>query len=273
MAKAKVVKWKISRLKKHPKQDEMFGDISEEERRALADDMERNGQRQPVEIRPDGTIIAGHQRVLAATLLGWAEIDVVVRYDLEEKGDAAVEKEFIDDNLIRRQLSPLARARCIRRLMEIEAGGRTGGLGWKGKEELKATMGRRLHVSPRSVSRYLLVLDAPPAVQRAFDQNQITLINAGKVALLGKSEQLEISKRIQAGEKAAKVITEYLSKPESRHKKVADAVAGFVRNLERGRQDLDGRVDEVRPGHVRSVTEELRKAHALIGKLIGKAAK
>ena len=121
MAKAKVVKWKISRLKKHPKQDEMFGDISEEERRALADDMERNGQRQPVEIRPDGTIIAGHQRVLAATLLGWTEIDVIVRFDLEEKGDAAVEAHFLGDNLYRRQLSPLNRARCIRRLMEIES--------------------------------------------------------------------------------------------------------------------------------------------------------
>jgi hypothetical protein len=191
MAKAKVVKWKISKLKKHPKQDEMFGDLPYEEHRALADDMKRKGQRHPVEIRPDGTIIAGHQRVLAALLLGWTEIDGVIRYDFEEIADAAVEKEFIDDNLIRRQLSALARARCIKRLMEIESG-RAGGLDWKGKEELKSKIGKQHHLSSRSVSRYDLALDAPPAVQQAFDRNEITLINAGKVALLPKSEQQEI---------------------------------------------------------------------------------
>ena len=121
------------------------------------------------------------------------------------------------------------------------------------------------------MSRYDLALDAPPAVQQAFDRHEITLINTGKVALLPKSEQQEIVNRIEAGEKPAKVIMEYLIKPDARHKKVGDAVAGFVRSLERGRQDLDGRVDEVRPGHVRPHAEELQQARALIGKLIGKA--
>jgi ParB-like chromosome segregation protein Spo0J len=104
-------KWNLKMLHEHLRQAAMFGDLPEEEIRALAEDMARNGQRQPVEIRPDGTIIAGHQRVLAAKLLGWTEIDVIVRYDLEEQGDAAVEAYFVGDNLFRRQLSPLATSR------------------------------------------------------------------------------------------------------------------------------------------------------------------
>ena len=57
---------------------------------ALARDMDENGLRDPVEVLPDGTLVTGHQRVRAAGLLGWEEIDVVVRHDLADRGDAAV---------------------------------------------------------------------------------------------------------------------------------------------------------------------------------------
>src|SRR6266404_5410809 len=48
-------KWEIAKLKEHPRQAAMFGDVSDEELQRLANDM-RAGQRQPVEIVPDGTI-------------------------------------------------------------------------------------------------------------------------------------------------------------------------------------------------------------------------
>jgi ParB-like chromosome segregation protein Spo0J len=65
-----VERWKISRLKARPQQAAIFGDVSAAELDALAADMTEHGQRDPVEILPDGTIAAGHQRVRAAKKLG-----------------------------------------------------------------------------------------------------------------------------------------------------------------------------------------------------------
>jgi ParB/RepB/Spo0J family partition protein len=264
-------KWKLSKLKKHPRQDEFFGDLPDAELRALATDMQRHGLRQPIEIRPSGEIITGHQRVLAAELLNWTEIDAIVRRDLDDKGDAAVEAHFLADNLHRRQLSPLGRARCRKRLMEIESGSRNGVLDWRQKEKLKATIGAQLRLSPRSLSRYLLVLKAPPAVQHAFDRNGITLIAAGKVARLPRSTQREISQRIEAGESAKKVVGGYLGKTNSRHRKVGDATACFLGALQRGLADLNGRLEKVGPAHVAAHLHTLRQARTVIKHLIGVA--
>ena len=70
----------------------MFGDLGAAELAALAEDMETHGLRHPVEVLPDGTIVAGYQRVRAARRLGWREIDAVVRLDLAALGDAAAER-------------------------------------------------------------------------------------------------------------------------------------------------------------------------------------
>ena len=68
------LKWKLDRLKEHPRQIEMFGNLSDSELQALAEDMKTNGQQEPLEICPDGTVISGHQRWRAAIILGWVEI-------------------------------------------------------------------------------------------------------------------------------------------------------------------------------------------------------
>ena len=59
-------KWKISKLKEHPKQTALFGNVSDAELAALVADIKANGLHDPVEILPDGVIVAGHQRVRAA---------------------------------------------------------------------------------------------------------------------------------------------------------------------------------------------------------------
>lgn len=185
--KQTVTEWQIAKLKDHPRQAEMFGDVDEEELRALAENMRKHGLRDPVKVTPDGTVIAGHQRVRAAERLGRKEIDVVVRHDLVAEGSEAVERHFVETNFIRRQLSPLARAKCIKRLMELEEERSTASFGFTKTEELKNRIARRMGLSVRSVNRYLLLLDAPTAIQSAFDRGEIPLVTAGKVALLSKT--------------------------------------------------------------------------------------
>src|SRR5688572_12633190 len=92
--------WPIRKLKPHPRQAGTFPDLSEADLAALTADMKANGLQHPVEILPDGTILAGHQRFLAAKALGWKTIDVIIRHDLAAGGEKAATAYFISDNLI-----------------------------------------------------------------------------------------------------------------------------------------------------------------------------
>ena len=210
-----VQKWKISKLTQHPEQAAIFDDLPDKPLKPLADRMAKNGQREPVQIRPNGTIITGHQRVRAAKLLNWMEIDVVVRYDLEKEGEAAIEAHFLEDNLFGRQPTRLPRARCIKRLIESVGGG--WGLDvWK-KEEAQSKIAKLFNLSPRNVHLNMLVLDAPLDIQHLFDGGRISLVDAGRVGLLEKRDQQELVDRIANGEKPATVVAALSDSQDASH--------------------------------------------------------
>ncbi len=117
----------------------------------------------------DGTIIQGHQRVQAAKLLGWSEIDVIVRSDLVGKVQLTYET-FISDNLRRRHLSPLAKARCIQCLLESANQSEDAT-----HQLVRDYVGKQLNLSGRSVQRYMQVLRLPAELQDAFDRSEIGL--------------------------------------------------------------------------------------------------
>jgi ParB/RepB/Spo0J family partition protein len=263
-----IKKWRLSKLKDNPEQAALFGDVSDPELHQLAELMRRDGLERPVEIRSDGTIIAGHQRVRAARLLGWKEIDVVVRTDLEAAGDAAVQAHFVTDNLVRRQLSPLARARSIRRLIELEEGRPSCRLGPNQKEALKRQIGERMGLSGRSVNRYLLVLEAPTSVQRAFDRGEITLIQAGKVALLPARDREQLNRRIRSGEPAAKAVAEALAAGGSAQGGAARSFVRLTSALLREAPLLRGRAGEVQQGRLNRQLGNLRGGMKLLQELI-----
>lgn len=102
-----IVEWDLLEMTGHPKQRQFFSPLSPEERRALARDLAENGQREPLEILPDGTIVSGHQRRIAMLDLGWKTAKVVVRRDLVAAGEPAIERRLIEANCSRRQLSKL----------------------------------------------------------------------------------------------------------------------------------------------------------------------
>jgi ParB family chromosome partitioning protein len=263
--KRTTVTWKISKLKDHARQGALFDDLSDAELAALAEDMKAVGLRDPIEVLPNGTIVAGHQRVRAARLLRRSEIDVIVREDLQDAGPAAVEKSLITDNLLRRHLSPLARARCIKRLVEMERGC------FSSQEDVKARVGQQLGLSPRSVSRYLLVLAAPAPVQRAFDRGELTLINAGKVALMRKPVQAEIAERIEKGEKAATVVAEYLAAKDEDEWDVRRSLGRLVRTFRKELPKLSGRACDVDSARLYRYLPVLKTAGTLLAELVARA--
>lgn len=178
----------------HPYPDQrLFGDLSDAEVESLAEDMRRRGLDHPIHILPDGTIVQGHQRVRAAQLLGWGEIDVVVRNDLAGNADATHEA-FICDNFHRRQLSPLAKARCARELFE-----RTKQNSCEAEAATREYVGNLLGQSGRNVQRYLQVLRLPEALQEAFDQHAIGFKDVTRFLSQNRERQAQVALIAQQG--------------------------------------------------------------------------
>lgn len=263
-------RWKLAKLKPHPRQASMFDDLPEVELEALAEDIAANGLRHPVEILPDGTIVAGHQRCRAAKHLGWTEIDVIIRHDLAAQGDDAVEAHFIRDNFTRRQLTPLGRARCLQRLIEVE--GKIPK--WNGnakREALKTEIGKRLNMSGRNVARYLLVLDTPPEVQQAFDTGKLRLVEAGRVSLLAKAKRQALVQRIEAGEDVVKAVKDALAASPTDCDSPDRSFVRLVVALNREIGNLGQRVGEIDPQRLARCSNTLRSALDLVKALIARA--
>jgi len=236
--------WPLTRLRAHPKQSQLFPEPPLHEIQELAADMRRNGLIYPVEVLPDGTLIAGHKRTAAARLLGWTAIAVWVR-DVLADDVVAAEKRLIEDNLNRRQMGPLGLARCYRHLKELEKA-------WGGRlpdsehRELRDRIGMRLGVSGRTLDRYLRVLDTPQEIQDAVAADRLPVTVAERVAGLPNTTQAQIATEIREGGDVGKIVRRFLAAPSSRIRNANDVKDVLVRALERAAKDLNGRVGEIR---------------------------
>jgi ParB-like chromosome segregation protein Spo0J len=268
--KSKPLPRMIGDLKPHPKQAEFFGDLPEAQFDALVADLKKHGQRTPIDILPDGTIITGHQRVRAARRLGWEEVEVVVRHDLAEAGEDAVEELFITDNSIRRHLSPLSRARCARRLLELKADCNPGQLRWADHDRMKAEVGKQLGICSRSVNRYLRALEAPPAVQRAFDREEIGLVDVGKVVGLPSALQRETARRIHQGEDASEVLADVLKRSKPQKDEARAAVRQLTSALRRVAPQLQPIAHLIDPRWCSHDEELYQTASALLSEILSR---
>jgi ParB/RepB/Spo0J family partition protein len=259
--------WPLDRLKPHPSQAGLFQDTPEAEFEELKNDIAKRGLRHPVEALPDGTIICGHRRVRALRLLGRRTVPVLVLHGLAAQGEAAVRRHLITDNLLRRQLTPLGKVRCYVGLLEELARERRAA-GTVPRGELREHLARILKQSGRNVDRYLAVSRLPMPVQQAFDEGQLSLVEAARIATLDVAVQGRIAAAIGQGVPAREAVAGHLPAPSGRHRKVGDALAAFVRSLRRGLADLEGRVGQARP-RGDDVTA-LETARGMIDKLLGR---
>ena len=177
----RAVDWPIANLKKHPKQADMFADPTEHEVKELAESM-KAGLDHPIEILPDGTIICGHRRTAAARLLGWTTIPAIVRNDLANNPVAA-ETRLIEENLNRRQMTPMQIARCYAALKKLAGQRARVGLDQVERRDVRDSIGESLGLSGRQLDRYLLLIEhCPVEVQQAVDRGDLGIVAANFVA-------------------------------------------------------------------------------------------
>ena len=264
-SKRRIVRRPIKSLKSHRSQADLFGLVSDVEIEQLADDMKRNGQRVAIEILPDGTIVCGHQRVRAAKLLGWEEIRCWVRDDLEKAGDVAIDKRLIEDNLNRRQMTPLAVARCYLHLREMERDG------WNAREDaegdLRDHLADRFNLSGRQLDRYAKMLDAPIEIQRAFERGELGQNQVLAVVKLDADEQHEIAKCIEDGEAPVDVVKPYMQRAGATAVSTETVVFQLVRALDSAEQHLTNRFDEILGMKLQLQVDKLESGQRFIQKL------
>lgn len=135
-------------------------------------------------------------------------------------------------------------------------------------EQLKQQIGEQLGIGLRSVNRYLCLLEAIIDVQQAFESGRISLVDAGKVALMRQPDQRTIVERINNGEPAKAVLEEYLRKRDGNSDGVGGAFDTFVKALGRGWRLLNGRVPEIRYGRLATADTTLEAASELIHEML-----
>jgi ParB-like chromosome segregation protein Spo0J len=265
-----IQKWKLSDLKPHPQQAQFFDDLPFHLIRDLAQDMESRGQKDPLEILPDGTIVCGHQRTQAAKFLKWDVIDVWVNHELATQGDQAVLQRLIEDNLARRNLDRLDQARCYKQLVEMapQTPDRLRRSHQMGR--LRDVIGQRLGMSGRTLDRYIRVLDAPREVQDAFRNGNVSLVHASKVAGLPNEVQQQLAADLRSGTDPKQAVAARL---EGRKPDQVDAAIGtFIRSLERNVGAMESNI-----GNVRSLSKYdisiLERSKSLIEKILHQVRK
>lgn len=292
-AKSDKTKWerkrqKTSQLHPHPDQIALYeGTTSSAEDETFAKDLDDRGQLDDIHVMParnaaglpKNTVLDGWRRKTMLQAKGNREVDVIIRHDLADATYAEVQSEFVRFNFGRRQLSPLARAKCAKFLMTAETAG-SGGLGKARMEELMNRIAALLHVGIRTVNRLLAILEAPLAIQQAYDRGEISQVDAAKFGTmcskhygtLTKRQQEELASRLAAGEPAAKLVREYIeayAEPmaSTNSKERAEGCLLRLRDLIR---DLDKEGRTLDSPTIKSREKILRKGKEVIERLLAR---
>jgi N6-adenosine-specific RNA methylase IME4/ParB-like chromosome segregation protein Spo0J len=190
------MKIQVSRIEVGERYRRDLGDID-----ALAASMGELGLLQPVVVRPDGKLIAGKRRLLAAERLGWKEIPVtVVDLDAVVRGEFAENAHRKDFTLseavaIKRALEPLERAAAKERQRE---GGRrkaSGNLPEASKGVAADKAAKATGKARRTLEKAEAVVDAAEAEPEKFGKLLEQMDDTGRVS--GVYRRLKIARQAE----------------------------------------------------------------------------
>lgn len=172
--------------------------FDEEDLAALAASIRKSGILQPVLVRPkDGgfELVAGERRLRAAKLAGLAKVPVVVR-DID---DRAILQIALVENLQRRDLNPMEKARAFRQLVQMN--------GWTQDQAAES-----LGLSRPTVANFMRLLELPPEVQEAVSRGTVSMGHArALLATSNRALQLRILKDILAHDLSVRAVERLVS--------------------------------------------------------------
>ena len=142
---------------------------------------------QPVVVRFDNAskrykLLIGRRRFLSLSARGSMEIPAVVT----ELEGAEAEAASLFENLIRKDLSPLEKARMVKKLVDSTDSGITG-------------VSKKYGLSKSTVSEWLSILTLAQPLQQAIESGEITLYEAIQIARKPKAIQERLVNAVSDG--------------------------------------------------------------------------
>ncbi|MDE1725970.1 MAG: ParB/RepB/Spo0J family partition protein [Thaumarchaeota archaeon] len=167
------------------RKDHPFGEDTRD--RLIKDHLSKFELLQPVVVRFDSAskrykLLIGRRRFLSLSAKGTREIPAVVT----ELEGAEAEAASLFENLIRKDLPPLEKARMVRKLVDSTESGITG-------------VSRRYGLSKSTVSEWLSILTLAEPLQQAIESEEITLYEAIQIARKPKAIQEKLVNAVSDG--------------------------------------------------------------------------
>jgi ParB-like chromosome segregation protein Spo0J len=271
MKSKKIVTRKVSALKPHPAQLRCWQPHPEWRIKELAADMKKNGQDEAVEIDSEDQVISGMGRVSAAKLLGWKEVQCVIRTDLEVEGPGAVERRVIEANLYRRHGSKLDLIRAYSELKRLSKQRRSNYLSSLDKEDLRDVIGKQLGVSGRTLDRWLQLLQLPLPIQAAVDDGRLALTTAVKLVPLGEKSLPKFVEQMEAGTDPSDLAKELLGPGLGVKVKPRNGFARLLRSLKRADVEIGQQIENMSAKLFAYYLDDLTKGQQLLARISKRA--
>jgi ParB family chromosome partitioning protein len=217
----------INTIRPNPYQPRTEFDSKEIE--SLSESLKKDGLLQPVVVRPAGAgfyqLVAGERRWRAAKLAGLARIPVVVR----QVEDKKMLELAIVENIQRRDLNPMEKARAFKQLMTLHS--------WTQEQAADA-----LGMARPTVANFLRLLELPLEAQDAVVKGAITMGHArALLAVPQHGLRLQILKRIVEEDLSVRAVEQIAtSKSPSAPSKPSKKVEPWIQEFEQKLMDKLG---------------------------------
>lgn len=261
---------RLDDLRAHPDQAQFFPPLSDDNLKALAEDIEANGLNFPIEVLPKNdaglpadTIVRGHQRLRALKLLKEAETEMLVRYDLADATRDEIDAEFLRDNLNRRQMDKLSSARVTLALLEKEQGRKVRMNDWGESSSARDVVGKAIGMSGRNLQRYWRILQTPLEVQEAFQRGDLNLVDAARVEQLDARRQQQIADAIRRGKSPLTTVRMHLATLPTGTIKPIRTFDSALKKLVSATESLETSEEEIRRFSEERIDTVLNVAHQL----------
>lgn len=175
-----IVSLPVNSIKYHPKNHLYFRDLDRAMKDKLMEDMRDNGQINPIIVKKNEdntyTVLAGHQRLIAARRLNWQQIKAIVI----EVSELEAEKLLIRDNLFRRHMGGMELARALEAYAKLSDNQTP-----KSIRQIAEEIGENRN----TVHFYMKLNKLIPEIQRLVDDKKLTPTAAQAFTSLSEVEQ------------------------------------------------------------------------------------
>ena len=224
----------VSLIRPNPYQPR--ADFDEADIRSLAESLKRQGLLQPVVVRPVPgglfQLVAGERRWRASRLAGFERIPATVR----QVDDQKMLELALVENLQRRDLNPMEKARAFKQLMQLN--------NWT-QESLADAVG----LGRPTVANFMRLLEAPLEVQEAVSRGTLSMGHArALLSISQRAAMLQMLRRIIEEDLSVREVEKLLTRrPSPPTPTSSSAREPYLQELEQKLMDKMGVRVEIMP--------------------------